>query len=121
MIKKLNISKEKITREDLAEYLARVLFYEIRNLVNSSQPQEIQNKLCDALDGAPDGVLGVQLLHSYLMGTSYDLITKPDGSREYVRKQPEDVSVIYDKTNELIDYVNGLVSPASEKQPGAGE
>ena len=121
MIKKLNIPKEEITREALADYLAKVLFHEVRGLRKSSQPQEIQDKLDNALDGTSDGFIGVQLLHSYLMGTSYDLVTKPDGSREYVQKKPEDVLVIYHKTNQLIDYLNGLVSQTNENQPGSGE
>ena len=118
MIEKLKIPKELLNREELADYLARVLFYDVRGERTSSMSQEISDKFDDALDGSPDGFCGVQLLHSRLMGYGYDLVTMPDGKREYVQKKPEDVGVIYDETNALIDYLNGLSSQTNQNQPG---
>ena len=121
MIQRLNVSKDEVTREALGEYLARKLFYDVRGLRSSSFSNEVKEKLCDALDGAPDGHLGVQLLYSELMGTGYDLVTKEDGTRDYVKREPGDIYEVYEKTNELIDYLNELTGATQTKQPGDQE
>ena len=103
------LKPEEITFENVKKLL-NDMFYEIRHIWNTaSVNQEGSDLLADCLDGAPNGILGVQLLMGHLTGSTYSLVTDPNtGKREYVKDKPEDPRIIYEQANKLIDFVNNV-------------
>ena len=86
------------------ENILNDMFYEIRRM------SYVYDEFNDCLDGAPNGILGVQLLMGRLKGTTYSIVTNPEtGERDYVKDSPENPIKIALMTNDLIDYVNGLI------------
>jgi hypothetical protein len=109
----VELKDEEITIENLDGVLNN-LFYTVRACRGYND--EAQDQLYSCLDGSPCGVLGVQLLSSDLHGTGYNLVTYPDGTRGYEKKEPVDPQIIYPQINKLIDVVNSLTDPNYVRQ-----
>lgn len=119
-MKRLNFKDEDITFDRVEKELNR-LFYEIRSLSNSSNiSKENEELLLDCLDGSPRGITGVQLLMAYLDGSSYER-AEIDGKSEYVKIEPIDPKIIYDKTNQLIDLINDILGVKETDEPRMSE
>ena len=109
-MKKVFLNDEEINSDRISEILNN-MFYEINTLSYSENlSDEKRNLLLDCLDGEPNGITGVELLIACLNGDAYDIITMPDGKRNFIKKEPMDSKIIYSKINELIDYINTIVS-----------
>ena len=104
------LNPEEITFDNIKKYL-NDLFYEIRNVWNTAEVNdEGKDLLADCLDGAPEGILGVQLLMGHLTGSTYSLVTDSNtGKRDFVKDEPVDPKIIYEQASQLIDFINEVL------------
>lgn len=109
-MEKIVLNPEEITFDNVKKYL-NDLFYEIRNVWNTAEVNdEGKDLLADCLDGAPEGILGVQLLMGHLTGSTFSLVTDPNtGKRDYVKDEPVDPKTIYEQASQLIDFINDVL------------
>lgn len=115
-MEKKTIKEEDISVENINEYLNEI-YSEICDLWRSGLVNdEGSNLLADCLDGAPDGVVGVQILIGRLYGDTYSIVTDPEtGERKHKKDEPVDPKIIYEQANQLVDYVNSVLENYKRK------
>ena len=104
--------KEGISKEELKSIL-NDMFYKVRSLSYDSKfSSEQQDMLCDAMDGAPGGNKGIQLLMRALSSGLYN--RTENGYEKYFYTTEETIV----KLNALINYLNEIVSRISTTNRG---
>ena len=99
--------KEGISKEELKSIL-NDMFYKVRSLSYDKKfSKEQQDMLCDAMDGAPGGNEGIQLLMAaFTSGLYRRSETSSWGYEQYFYTEEE----VIIKLNSLINYLNEKLS-----------